>query len=263
MERLLEKTRELAKVTARETAQGGGMKSLTRAMADLLGDVTVYVFGNKGEIIEAAIPDGEQCPLMEEGRLSARMAAQVLVASETESFDNTDGTCPFTNEKQVCPYVPKEGVYVPLWLGEERLGTLAVMAGEGGLNEGQLILAEMAAVVLGMTMLNERRRRELQQSRERFMAELAMENLSYTELIAVNAILEELPGREGIVVASRIADRAGITRSIFASALRKLESANVIHTRSLGMKGTYIQILNDSILDLLESSGSQAQPKYA
>ena len=30
----------------------------TRAMADLLGDVTVYVFGNKGEIIEAAIPMG-------------------------------------------------------------------------------------------------------------------------------------------------------------------------------------------------------------
>ena len=52
-------------------------------------------------------------------------------------------------------------------------------------------------------------------------------------------------GKEGLLVASKIADRVGITRSVIVNALRKLESAGVIESRSLGMKGTFIKVLND------------------
>ncbi|MBJ3788582.1 GTP-sensing pleiotropic transcriptional regulator CodY, partial [Bacillus sp. OA1] len=38
------------------------------------------------------------------------------------------------------------------------------------------------------------------------------------------------------------------TRSVIVNALRKLESAGVIESRSLGMKGTYIKVLNDKFL---------------
>ena len=53
-------------------------------------------------------------------------------------------------------------------------------------------------------------------------------------------------------MASKIADRSGITRSVIVNALRKLESAGVIESRSLGMKGTRIKILNDKFKDELE-----------
>ncbi|MCL8208735.1 MAG: GTP-sensing pleiotropic transcriptional regulator CodY, partial [Actinomycetia bacterium] len=33
-------------------------------------------------------------------------------------------------------------------------------------------------------------------------------------------------------------------RSVIVNALRKLESAGVVETRSLGMKGTHIRVLN-------------------
>ena len=39
------------------------------------------------------------------------------------------------------------------------------------------------------------------------------------------------------------------------NALRKLESAEVIESRSSGMKGTYIRILNELILDEIEKAG--------
>ena len=61
--------------------------------------------------------------------------------------------------------------------------------------------------------------------------------------------LEELEGNEGVLVASKIADRFGITRSVVVNALRKLESAGVVETRSSGMKGTYIKVVNDFIFD--------------
>ena len=44
----------------------------------------------------------------------------------------------------------------------------------------------------------------------------------------------------------------GITRSVIVNALRKFESAGVIESRSSGMKGTYIKVLNDVIFDELE-----------
>ena len=50
-------------------------------------------------------------------------------------------------------------------------------------------------------------------------------------------------------MASKIADRFGITRSVVVNALRKLESAGVIESRSSGMKGTYIKVVNDFIFD--------------
>ena len=66
--------------------------------------------------------------------------------------------------------------------------------------------------------------------------------------------LEELHGTEGLLVASKIADRSGITRSVIVNALRKLESAGVIESRSLGMKGTYIKIINNKFKEQLEKA---------
>ena len=69
---------------------------------------------------------------------------------------------------------------------------------------------------------------------------------------AIIHIFDELNGTEGILVASKIADRVGITRSVIVNALRKFESAGVIESRSSGMKGTYIKVLNDVVFDELE-----------
>ena len=66
-------------------------------------------------------------------------------------------------------------------------------------------------------------------------------------------IFDELDGDEGILVASKIADRVGITRSVIVNALRKFESAGVIESRSSGMKGTYIKVLNDVVFDELKA----------
>ena len=65
---------------------------------------------------------------------------------------------------------------------------------------------------------------------------------------------KELFGRYGYDKVSMrdIADRVGITRSVIVNALRKFESAGVIESRSSGMKGTYIKVLNDVVFDELK-----------
>ena len=91
-----------------------------------------------------------------------------------------------------------------------------------------------------------------EEMRKTAVVKMAIGTLSYSELEAVEHIFEELNGKEGLLVASKIADRVGITRSVIVNALRKFESAGVIESRSLGMKGTHIKVLNDKLIEELE-----------
>lgn len=67
--------------------------------------------------------------------------------------------------------------------------------------------------------------------------------LTMSEQQAIQALFDEIPDAGGTIVASKVADKAGLTRSVIVSALRKFESAGVIGTRSLGMKGTNVKPL--------------------
>ena len=120
--------------------------------------------------------------------------------------------------------------------------------------DDDLVLAEYAATVVGIEILREKEEEIEAEARSKAVVQMAISSLSYSELEAVEHIFEELEGTEGILVASKVADRVGITRSVIVNALRKLESAGVIESRSLGMKGTYIKVLNDKFLSELEKA---------
>ncbi|MMZ57062.1 GTP-sensing transcriptional pleiotropic repressor CodY [compost metagenome] len=141
---------------------------------------------------------------------------------------------------------------VPVVGGGDRLGTLVLARVNETFTDDDLVLAEVGATVVGMEILRERAEEIEQEARSKAVVQMAIGSLSYSELEAVEHIFEELDAKEGLLVASKIADRVGITRSVIVNALRKLESAGVIESRSLGMKGTYIKILNEKLLPELE-----------
>ena len=109
-----------------------------------------------------------------------------------------------------------------------------------------LILGEYGATVVGLEIQRRKTMEIEEEARQKAVVQMAIGTLSYSEVEAVRQIFNELKGTEGLLVASKIADRSGITRSLIVNALRKLESAGVIETRSLGMKGTHIKILNNN-----------------
>ena len=126
---------------------------------------------------------------------------------------------------------------------------------------GELIACEVGEHIDGMlnerllSILSTKENVNLQTlgfSRKEHIVQSAISTLSYSELEAIIHIFDELDGSEGILVASKIADRVGITRSVIVNALRKFESAGVIESRSSGMKGTYIKVVNDYVFTELE-----------
>ncbi len=109
---------------------------------------------------------------------------------------------------------------------------------------------------MGMEIMRIKQERAESDTRKKASVQIALSTLSFSEMEAVEHIFYELGGLEGLLVASRIADRVGITRSVIVNALRKLESAGVIESKSLGMKGTYIRVLNDNLPDELKKINS-------
>lgn len=151
-----------------------------------------------------------------------------------------------------CPFGGKISTVIPIMGGGERQGTLLLAKFNTQFNEADLILAEYGATVVGMEILRSKTERIEEDARKKAAVQIAIGTLSYSELEAIEHIFAELDGEEGLLVASKIADRVGITRSVIVNALRKFESAGVIESKSLGMKGTYIRVLNENLLDELE-----------
>ncbi len=135
-------------------------------------------------------------------------------------------------------------VIYPLISGLSKLGYLLLWKPEK-FSESELTLIgifEIMATVCFRQMLKDDRLEE-QGFADRVKSSIA--SLSFSELEAVILVLSRLEGSEGLVVAGNIAKDAQISRSVIVNAMRKLESAGLIETRSLGMKGTYIKVLNE------------------
>ena len=146
-----------------------------------------------------------------------------------------------------------QAIVTPINIAGERLGTLFIYKKDEMYEIDDIILSEYATTVVGLEMLRSVNEESAEEIRKEQIVQSAISTLSFSELEAIIHIFEELEGTEGILVASKIADRVGITRSVIVNALRKFESAGVIESRSSGMKGTYIKVVNDYIFDELEA----------
>jgi len=110
-------------------------------------------------------------------------------------------------------------------------------------------LATNIALAVCTVLLGQREGQLSAENKRRAQAVRAIINsLSFTELEAATHAVKTLgETNEGIIKGGHIADKLGFARSVVTAALRKLEGADLIETRSLGMKGTYIRV-KDSLL---------------
>jgi transcriptional pleiotropic repressor len=247
MIKLLDKTRTLNRLLQK----AAGKPLIFREMAEVLKETVladVLVVSRRGKILGSALsPEFPEMWLRrehpEEMRFPQETNERFLRIQETAVDVPAETLSPLESafDRQIVTIVPIIG-------GGDRLGTIVLARMTQPYEEDDLILAEYGSTIIGMEILRERAEEREQEARSKAVVGVAVGSLSYSEFEAVDHIFEELEGKEGLLVASKIADRAGITRSVIVNALRKLESAGVIETRSLGMKGTYIRILNDKLL---------------
>ncbi|MCI5727497.1 MAG: GTP-sensing pleiotropic transcriptional regulator CodY [Clostridium sp.] len=255
MSSLLEKTRMLNKILQKKGTEPVAFDEICGLLSKVL-ECNVYVVSRKGNVIGHAFLDGFQCDIMKnkvliDKKFSADYNDKLFKINDTISNIEYAEDCILDFERK-CTFEGKKTTIVPIIGNRERLGTLIIARFYEEFVDEDLVLAEYSATIVGMEILRAKQFELEEETRKKAVVQLAIGTLSYSEFEAVGHIFDELNGQEGILVASKVADKVGITRSVIVNALKKFESAGVIESRSLGMKGTHIKILNDKLIDELK-----------
>jgi Pleiotropic transcriptional repressor len=248
---LLDKTRKINKLLHNNNTSKVVFNDICKVLAEILSS-NILVISKKGKLLGIS-----QCSHIEK-------ICELLVSNIGEYID------PLLNDRLLEILSTKENVNLetlgftiketrmyqviinPIEIAGERLGTVFIYKSVEQYDIEDIILSEYGTTVVGLEMMRAVNEEFVEESRKAQIVKSAISTLSYSELEAINHIFSELEGVEGILVASKIADRVGITRSVIVNALRKFESAGVIESKSSGMKGTYIKVVNDVIFEELE-----------
>ena len=249
--RLLDKTRKIGKLLHNNNSSKVVFNDICEVLSEIL-ESNVLVISRKGKILGVShlnnVPEihelmdntvGGYIDSFLNERLLSILSTKENVNLETLGFADTD-TKSYT------------AIASPIDIAGERLGSLFVYRLQNQYEIDDIILTEYGATVVSLEMLRSENEESEEEVRKQQVVRSAINTLSFSELEAIYHIFDELDGNEALLVASKIADRVGITRSVIVNALRKFESAGVIESRSSGMKGTYIKVLNDMVFDELE-----------
>ena len=248
---LLDKTRKINKLLHNNNSSKVVFNDICAVLTEIL-DSNVLVVSKKGKVLGISKCDrvrpiheliGGEVGIHIDEMLNERLLG-ILSTKENVNLE-TLGFSPET----VKGY---QAIITPIDIAGERLGTLFIYKEEAGYEIDDIILSEYGTTVVGLEMLRSVNEENAEETRKEHIVQSAISTLSFSELEAIIHIFDELEGTEGILVASKIADRVGITRSVIVNALRKFESAGVIESRSSGMKGTYIKVVNDYVFTELD-----------
>lgn len=248
---LLDKTRKINKLLHNTSSSKVVFNDICKVMVGTLQS-NVLVISKKGKVLGVGRSDGVPeidellsgtvgefiDPLLND-RFLGVLSTKENVNLMTLGFESTD----------ISKYV---AIINPIDIAGERLGTVFCYRNAEPFDIEDIIVSEYGTTVVGLEMMRSVDEENAEEARKKQVVKSAFSTLSFSELEAIIHIFDELSGREGILVASKIADRVGITRSVIVNALRKFESAGIIESRSSGMKGTYIKVLNDYIFEELD-----------
>lgn len=210
-----------------------------------------YLIGSQGEIVAMALLNGSDCTgLTENTSLSLKPEFLQRIGFIFQTTANIPvESCLFKEDLCV-----RTGLYmtiVPVRNHRNTSAHLLLTKSDQLFTEDQLILAEIASLVISIYLYENNAAVNDSEQDQEAKAKMVLDSLSFSELKAINNVLRDLNGTEGFLVASKIADRIGISRSVIVNAMRKLESAGVVESRSLGIKGTYIKVKNLFFYEML------------
>lgn len=256
---LLDKTRKINKLLHNNNSSKVVFNDICAVLTEILNSNVVVISKKEG----AGLQQMRGVPLIEElieqkvgthidGMLNERLLS-ILSTKENVNLETLGFSADVVKGYQA--------IITPIDIAGERLGTLFIYKIDQIYEIDDIILSEYGTTVVGLEMLRSVNEENAEESRKEHIVQSAISTLSYSELEAIIHIFDELDGTEGILVASKIADRVGITRSVIVNALRKFESAGVIESRSSGMKGTYIKVVNDYVFTELEHIKAERMQK--
>ncbi len=250
---LLDKIRKLNWLLSESTMGYVSFDELCKVLADML-DADVYVVSSSGKVL-AFVSESGYSPFVVETDDRAVVPKKInnrlmKLKEPRTNISHKDARDIFGERYE---YDEDFHIIEPVLNCGNRIATMIAVRDGYGFSDEEIVICELGGTIVGMEVAKGIYEEEQADTRGREAVSMAILQLSYSELAAVKNVFHELDGDDSLLVASKVADKYQITRSVIVNALKKLESAGVIEARSLGMKGTRIKVLNPYLRKELDS----------
>ena len=243
---LLDKTRRVNRLLQDNKSSKVAFTDICDVLGELLKS-NVYVMSQKGKILGIFFYEGERVlqsfPKEVGMHINTKMNERFLNILSTKENVNLENIGVPKEEKG-----DLEALISPISIAGERLGSLFLYRSHEPYGIEDIILSEYGTTVVGLEMMRSVKEETDSARRKKKLCASAVTTLSALERQAMADVFYELDGMEGTLVTSKLAQKVGITRTVIVNGLRKLESAGIIETRSSGMKGTHIIVVNEMVL---------------
>lgn len=263
MDTMLEKIKSLNTVFRQSSTSEIPVDDLCQKLSSVLS-ANIYLFEPDGKIFSYATSDKFFCQYNVDS-----LKANYLPAAYQTIFHQGDDTR--FNVYEETPMCTCEGVeacifqnryysMVPVFYNyQKKAGILLIRYGEP-FDVDEEVLCEYTSAIVSLELVRAEQERIRRQSLKMARAQLAVDALSFSELVAASAALCALPkdSGEGTVMLNTVSGQTYVTHSTVSGALKKLETAGVIKTKSMGVKGKYIKVTNPY---LVEEIAKAAQPE--
>lgn len=242
---LLDKTRKINRLLRDNSVSKVAFTDLCQLLGELL-DSKVFVISSKGKILGMSLDAEDDVltgfPAAKGKWIDAKLSKRFLEVLSTKENVNLEMLG-----------IPKEetgdlqALIAPVYIAGRRLGTLFLYRRLQIYGIEDIILTEYSTTVVGLEMIRSVTEETDTEHRKQQVVESVISLLSPLEIKAAECVVAQIGSGEGTIITSRLAKEVGITRTVIVNALKKMESAGLLETKSYGVKGTHIKILNDIV----------------
>lgn len=245
MDDILNKIHELNNVFKQSVTSLIPIKKLCKQLCNITNS-NIYLFFPNGKIFSYSIAQAFYCEYNEDALKSPQLPQHYL-----DMFHKSNNTrfnifedCPICTCEGVRTCIFKNRYYsmIPVFYNFTKIAGILLIRYGAPFAKDEEILCEYTAVIISLEIMRREQERIKQESFERARSQLAVNSLTFSELKASAAVVDMLPDKEGVVFLKEISKETYVTHSTVSSALKKLESAGVIRTKSQGVKGKYVHI---------------------
>ncbi len=247
---LLDKTRKLNRLLNDKHSSKVAFTDICSVLGNVLR-ANAYIISSKGKMLGTYVNGDGAIPSFQNKRgsyIETAVNERFLNVLSTKENVNLE-TLGFSKEE----IFGFRALITPISIGGERLGTLFLYRHEEEFSIEDIILSEYSTTVVGLEIMRGIQEESDMEQHKKSNVTSALTALTPLEQRAVKHVFQALDGAEGTIVTSKLAGETGITRTVIVNALRKLESAGLIKTRSSGVKGTCIKVLNDIVYTEFDS----------
>lgn len=231
------------------------INALLDELCDILGS-NIYLFKPNGNIFAYTVAEKFLCDYTE-----CSLAEERIPNYYMDFFKKTNRS--ISNKYEENPDCTYEGVnncifknryysMYPVFSGYKKVAGILFIKYEEQFSESDIILCEYISAIISIEMLRQEQEKIQRISLEIAKAKIAVNSLTFSEKKAIKEIVNEINGEDGEVFLNSIASKTFTTPSTVSSALKKLELSTLISTKTRGVKGKYIKILNDNLIYELE-----------